>query len=248
MFEIICMGYRSVHKHGFKLLRTSGSPQYWLHHIKTRTHYFIRGIDYPVEPNSMILIDKRVPFEVNTDDEYIDSYIQFDTSDGIPREIMNHPIPVGDAFRADHYMLLLSDALYLYGRNEVIAEELTHIIIEHLYELVNHPEKQSRYFGDFSKLRTEIYSKPQNKWDIKTMAKMVHLSEPYFQELYKSFFGVSAAADVINGRIKAAKMHLSNNNLSINEISFMCGYSSTVHFSRQFKQHTGKSPSEYRKE
>ncbi len=249
MFEVLSMRYATEHPSDFRMARKLGVAEYLLLYFKSKAGLLIGTDEYSVEPNTMVLLDRCTPYEIWAVSEgiYVDGHIQFDTSREIPRDILNHPIPIGDSFKADQYLMLLSDSLYLGRRNDFVAEELTYIIVENLYDLVKHPERQSRYFDDFSKLRMELYSNPQLKWTVKEMSSSLHLSPSHFLDLYKTFFGSTPISDVISGKIKAAKMLLYEGALSINEIATVCGYKNTVHFSRQFKQHTGMSPSQFKK-
>ena len=47
-------------------------------------------------------------------------------------------------------------------------------------------------------------------------------------------------------RLEKAKELLRHSELRINEIANMCGYNSSSHFMRQFKEHTGETAKEYR--
>ena len=49
-------------------------------------------------------------------------------------------------------------------------------------------------------------------------------------------------------RITKACEMLSNTDLSINSISYSCGYANQLAFSKAFRKVTGNSPSSYRKE
>ena len=97
------------------------------------------------------------------------------------------------------------------------------------------------------KLRTEIYDKPENDWNISFLASKVNLSESYFQSVYKQIFGHPAIADVISARIEKAKSFLATTDYAVGHISNLCGYENESHFSRQFKKHVGMSPGEYRR-
>ncbi len=48
-------------------------------------------------------------------------------------------------------------------------------------------------------------------------------------------------------RVKVAKKHLAFTEIPHKEIAFRCGFKTVQHFSRVFKQHTGQTPGEFRK-
>ena len=78
------------------------------------------------------------------------------------------------------------------------------------------------------------------------MAERLNLSESRFYALYKSIFGISPTADIINARIYSAKNMLQFSNDKIEKIAAELGYKNTTHFIRQFKSSTGVTPSKYR--
>ena len=49
-----------------------------------------------------------------------------------------------------------------------------------------------------------------------------------------------------NARLAAAKNMLSHTDMKISQISEKCGYKNVEHFTRQFKELTGKTPGKYR--
>ncbi len=99
----------------------------------------------------------------------------------------------------------------------------------------------------FHKLRRDIFCHPDEKWTTKRMAESLNMSETYMHTLYKKIHGVTPVADIINARITKAQMMLAHTDTPVSEIATHLGYTNPYHFSRQFKQITGKSPSQYRK-
>jgi AraC-like DNA-binding protein len=75
-----------------------------------------------------------------------------------------------------------------------------------------------------------------------------NMSEVYFRKLFTKYFGISPKQFIIDRRIEKAKQLLSEGRLSISIISERCGFSNPYHFCRLFKEHTGATPTEYRKE
>ena len=96
-------------------------------------------------------------------------------------------------------------------------------------------------------IRNKIYSKPYEPRNIESSAHEVRMSPSNFQHLYKKAFGISFINDIIQSRIEYAKLHLTQTNITVKSISELCGYNNITHFFRQFKEVTGMTPIEYRK-
>ena len=79
------------------------------------------------------------------------------------------------------------------------------------------------------------------------LAAECNISEVYFRKLFTKHFGISPKQFIIDMRIQKAKQLLAEGELNVSAISENCGFSNPYHFCRLFKQHTGSTPSEYRK-
>ena len=79
------------------------------------------------------------------------------------------------------------------------------------------------------------------------LAAECNISEVYFRKLFTKHFGISPKQFIIDMRIQKAKQLLAEDSSSVAAISEKCGFSNPYHFCRLFKQHTGISPSEYKK-
>jgi AraC-like DNA-binding protein len=79
------------------------------------------------------------------------------------------------------------------------------------------------------------------------MCEDMQISRTYFHRLYFEAFGVTFRQDIIESRLIHASELLKNTDLSVTAISETCGYDSESYFMRQFKQHKGCTPSEYRR-
>lgn len=99
----------------------------------------------------------------------------------------------------------------------------------------------------FRYLRGEVFSSLDADWTVANMAKRLNLSESRFYSLYKTIYGISPTADLINAKINSAKTMLTFTNQSVESIAASLGYKNVTHFIRQFKGATGLSPSVYKK-
>ncbi len=79
------------------------------------------------------------------------------------------------------------------------------------------------------------------------LAEYMHISESHLSRLFKKNIGMSFTQYIINIRIEAAISLMNNTNLKVYEIAERVGYQNVEHFSRIFKNITGKSPKEYMK-
>ena len=120
-------------------------------------------------------------------------------------------------------------------------------LLKREYSLQTDIINQGVHYFTLYEMRKDIFSNPNTNWNVEDMCNTVHLSAPYFQYLYKHYFGISPKNDVINARIDAAKKKLLYGSLPISIIAEECGYNNLEHFSRQFKDITGMSPIQYRK-
>lgn len=97
-------------------------------------------------------------------------------------------------------------------------------------------------------LRQNIRENPHLNWSVEYIAECIGISRSHLQRLYREMFGSGCMDDVIQIRIDTAKKLLQNTDQKISEIAEACGYSNESHFIRQFKQKTGMTASEFRRE
>lgn len=102
-------------------------------------------------------------------------------------------------------------------------------------------------YADLKALRETIYDDPMNTWTTDELSAELGVSKAYFHRIYFAAFGVTCRQDVIESRLLYAAELLKNTDLSVSAIAEQCGYDSDSYFMRQFKQHKGCTPSEYRR-
>lgn len=78
-----------------------------------------------------------------------------------------------------------------------------------------------------------------------TLASVTGLSTVYFRKLFTQIMGVSPIAYVHQLRIQKAKEMLRSDYSTLSDIAQSLGYPSLYDFSRDFKKHTGISPSKF---
>ena len=102
--------------------------------------------------------------------------------------------------------------------------------------------------GVMSKAVEYINSNIERNITIYEICSEIHMSKYHFCRQFKKTTGTTVMKYILKTRIVMAKNMLLNENLSITEISNRCGFSSVSYFSRVFKDETGVSPLNYKKE
>ena len=80
------------------------------------------------------------------------------------------------------------------------------------------------------------------------IADYVFLNENYLSRLFHKEVGCSISKYILEKRLALSKKLLIQTKLSVSEIGEKVGYDTTTYFVRIFKQETGKTPNEFRKD
>ena len=129
--------------------------------------------------------------------------------------------------------LLLNYCLRFYGRQMITRSQTNKTIVAQIENILNH------YFA-------EIKIKEQGLPTVKYLASQIHLSPSYLSDILKKETGKNTQEHIHFYLIEAAKNHLINTNLTINEIAYNLGFDYPQYFNKLFKKKTGQTPLEYR--
>lgn len=133
----------------------------------------------------------------------------------------------------DNIELLLNYCTRFYDRQFITRDKVHQGILERFETLLNH------YFQTDKPQTTGLPS-------VADCARELNLSAGYFGDLIKKETGQSAQEYVQNKVIHVAKERILNVDKSISEVAYELGFKYPQHFTRLFKQKTGKTPNEYR--
>lgn len=147
---------------------------------------------------------------------------------------LEHPIDKHSrTLIASSIELFLNYCVRFYDRQFITRDQAHKGIIEK-FEAVLHDRFHSHNSGD--------KSLPSVAW----CAGQLNLSPNYFGDLIKKETGQSAHDFIQNKLIDVAKERIFDAQLSVSEIAYELGFKYPQHFTRLFKQRTGKTPLEYR--
>lgn len=93
-----------------------------------------------------------------------------------------------------------------------------------------------------------IESNLNQNLSLQEIAEVANLSSFHFLRQFKRTFLVTPHYYVLHRRVERAKLLLQNEAISIQDVATMVGFVDPGHFSKAFKQRTGLSPSQYRRQ
>jgi len=160
----------------------------------------------------------------------------------------------------DDYQLLqtgmvLYDALYswathLYNQKHLQNspfENLLHDVYEKFLKTKNSKKKIPVWVKELQSIIQDQID-TQFSFDLKKISGDLELNPSYLsREFSKYFEDINFGEYIRKKRIDKAIELIKNSNNSLTKIAYLTGFSDQSHFTRIFKQHTGKSPSSFRK-
>ena len=255
MYTVNTAGYNARHPHNFFMSRPNGNPDYLILNVKSPSLFLIDGVELIVNPGSAVLVLPHIPYQYQSiEGDYKNDWLHFDCDDpAFPNKsglLFHQPIPLDNPGHISRYFQqLVWEKSYAEEscrlRN---IDMLMQLLINNLLRAIEKKDSAlpySPYASKLQNLRLTMQSQAYKNFTPQELADSLDVSASYFQHLYKEFFGIPFKTDLINMRIEYAKDLILNTNLKMEQIALMSGYSSEIHFYRQFRQKTKMTPREY---
>lgn len=158
-----------------------------------------------------------------------------------------HPFNPGETTIRD--IVILCSMLERNKGNDTICNSLASAVKSYVLFSMKTSDKgtSGRYNTITLKLRKLLDIHIAEEKSPAVYASMLNISEVYLNEAVKGVTGLSVGSYIRSRVLVQAKRQLSYTSLSAKEIAYALGYDDYVYFSKLFKKHVGKSPSEFRK-
>lgn len=200
-------------------------------------------------PSSVVYIPKGAQYNLALDGEYsLDIYIDFELSD----ESEYHP-PFRIKFdEGDSIKTYFQDAEKTWNRNspdkQASLKSIFYKICAQMIkkrELYLNPDGYSKIADSVTYLHSHYL---ENEFKVSTLSEMSGISSRYYEHLFYKRFGQTPKEYVLYLKIERAKELLLNEKNLVKNVAEQLGYADIYHFGKIFKQKTGYTPSEYKKE
>lgn len=212
----------------------------------------LNGEAYPISQGSCFLFypGDETTATHNPQKPLVLTYIHFDIAE--PAQMIPVRYRKLDERIDFEYMLVRYVRLFL--EQAFAAEEEAKLILKQLMiHLLREDQRQPverKVSNQLSEVVQEIANyirqHPSLAHRVEDLASRAGLSPRYFSIKFKELIGVSVQSYIIKMRIERAEHLLVYTGMNVTEVADALGYRDIFFFSRQFKQYTGKSPSEIR--
>lgn len=149
--------------------------------------------------------------------------------------------------------MILYDALYSWAKH-LQKEKHTqnagdHLFIDVYNKFIKQKSAQRKTPDWVKELKQIIQDQIDSNLTLTEISRSLDINPSYLsREFSKHFNNLSFGEYIRKLRIEKAIGLLQQEKYSLTEIAYLTGFSDQSHFTRIFKQHTGKSPSAYKKE
>jgi AraC-like DNA-binding protein len=256
-FDIVVYQYgmekcKKMHSYGPAI-----RDHYLIHFVlKGSGVFYVNGKSYKIKENQGFLICPNIVtyYEADNEEPWVYTWVGFK---GIKAENylklanLDQENPVFECAEVDFVKKCFEDmrkATELrYGREL----RLQGLLIMFLSELIEEVGKNVIINSNYKELYIKksmlfVETNYSSKLSISEMAKSVGLNKNYFSTFFRENMGVTPQQYIIEYRINKACELMSNQGLTIGDISRSVGYDDTLGFSKIFKKEKGMSPKKYR--
>ncbi|QHT62625.1 AraC family transcriptional regulator [Paenibacillus lycopersici] len=213
----------------------------------------LNGVPVPVSKGSCFLFrpGDHTSATHNPQKPLVLTYIHFDVSEPVE----HIPQPYRLLHETVDFEYLLSRYVRLFLVKTYAAEEEAQLILKqlmiHLLRVDQEGPSEERKASNqlteaIHEIANYIHQNPSIAHRVEDLAQRAQLSPRYFSIKFKELIGSSVQSYMIRKRIERAQHLLMHAGMNVTEVADALGYRDIFFFSRQFKQYTGKNPSEIR--
>lgn len=134
------------------------------------------------------------------------------------------------------------------GYQPLVAGLVMHLLGQiHTIIKQNYYKPEDFTEGIIQKARIILRNQVNSNITIEEVAQQLNVSYAWFRKAFKSYSGIAPHQYFLQLKIEKAKTLLADPSFQIKEVALALHFKSTFYFSKLFKEKTGRSPSEFRK-
>ena len=251
-FESICIKsvplvkIYSAKKDGYPMNNKGRSHHGLLFPLVGAEKYYFRDGEVSASPNTVLFIPKGEKYRIELDDEEsVVVCIDIELADNVELRPMHFKSEKIAALRP-----VFCEADSVYKKNtpwrDASVKSLVYQIISGLISAeAPHSPSQKKLAPALSYLHAHY---TDSEFSVELLANKAGVSRRYFEKLFFAEKGMTPRDYVIELKMSLARELLLNEKLSVSDVAAELGYADVYHFSKIFKQKTGKAPGEYKRD
>ena len=257
--------FKNTAIHGKDMLEMHSHSYHELYFLLSgERRYFVGHEIYDVEPGNLVLIPGDTLHRTTSParlgyERYVLYFNETDISglvSGIGKDVFDEFINKGCITLPSEQSEVIRRCLESLECEGDKRDNLTRSIKQNMLEriiliAIRYGEKKEKgnrgAEGKIEEIARYISENYKNEITLSEAAAMAYMEETYFSKKFKKLTGFGFKEYLIYTRIKAAQKMLWQTDVSVTEISDVCGFSSSNYFGDVFRRYVGMSPSEYRK-
>ena len=215
----------------------------------------LNGYEYGITDSCLFFLTPKDFHEIETDENDSSNSVIISFSEQIVDKHLLAAVTSSAVVLYDpsqYLKLQIEELCAVYdSENSLRARQLYHIlncilvaIIENGGAVNSSPVEMNSVIADSI---SYILTRPQAEITLNVLASRFNLSPTYFSRLFRENTGISFKKYLTMIRIEYAKRLLEENELSIIDIGYECGFNTPSQFVRAFKAAQNQTPSDYRK-
>ena len=251
-FYPMCCGHYHCDDH-YKVQRKNYDSFLLLYLVSGEGYVLVNGQSTTIKAGSAFLLDCYQPHDYGTHSQWEILWVHFD---GVMARPFFQTISAAANCRIitpfDPQSIHRSiEKIYAMFHEKGVAHEalvnkyILSVLTDFLGTNSGNAVKKSNVISE--ELLTYITENIQQPLTLNQLAQRASLSPFYFSRLFKQETGYTPYEYITTARVNAAKFYLKSTNLSIKEITFLCGFTAQSRFCTTFKSKVGATPASYRK-
>jgi len=223
-------------KAGDIFIRTPGMK------VSGQGYYKSKNIIFDYYPDKKLGKYYASPCYDNADEKLFQHISKRDTKlfENIPYKLHSNDLFHVNGLYDEMFGCFVNDQFNEYPAGKALLFEL----VKHIFELNEYIDKSTQ---QMHKIKMYIKENCTSNLNLKELADMCYMSSEHFCRVFKKSTGISPMQFTIRCRISKAKKLLLSTQMSIEEISDICGYVNKPFFYKTFKKIEGITPSNFRK-
>jgi len=122
---------------------------------------------------------------------------------------------------------------------EIVSEKMVRLLLDH---------DLRPYEAEFNELWQKVREKPDAPWAVDLICQELKISKPHLHKLCAAYFNASPMEIVTEIRLEYGAFLLKATSKVIDEIAYLCGFSSARSFSKSFLKKYEVRPGKFRRE